>query len=580
MIEPIISLAFSLHSHKGAYALLLGSGVSRSAGIPTGWEIVLDLIRKLARLRGENCEPEPEAWYKATFGEDAHYSKLLDSIAKSGAERQQLLKGYFEPTEEDRERGIKQPTAAHKAIAQLVSSGHIRVIVTTNFDRLIEKAVEAAGIVPVVISSPDAAEGAMPLTHSQCTVVKLHGDYLDTRAKNTVAELEHYDERISRLLDRVFEEFGVIICGWSGEWDTALRGAFERCSARRFTTYWAMRGQLGEVAKRLADHRQATTIQISDADSFFADLAGKVQALDDIERPHPLSAKVAVATLKRQLAADQRISIHDLVMAEVEKLHGGLSPTAFPVHGRSQTGEDLLHRLQKYEALSEIVQSLIITGVYWGGGYDDLWMKSLQRIGRPSGDINGSSTLLVQARLYPAFLLLYSAGISAIAAEKYSILNLLLTKTKIRDDFGENIAVAKLCHTKVIGYEWAKLLPGLERRRTPLNDRLYEVLRKPFAELLPDDIQYQRAFDRFEYLFALVYMDVNKGAWAPPGRYSWNSGSCYPGIWIVQEVDSEIKEFGNEWPPLKAGLFGGDMQRLEAARTSLHEFIGKLGWHW
>ena len=404
MIEPLISLAFSVHSQKGAYALLLGSGVSRSAGIPTGWEVVLDLIRKLARLRAENCEPDPEAWYKATFGEDANYSKLLDSIAKSATERQQLLKRYFEPTDDERERGIKQPTAAHKAVAQLVSSGHIRVIVTTNFDRLIEKALEAAGITPVVISSPDAAEGAMPLTHTQCTVVKLHGDYLDTRAKNTVAELEQYDERISRLLDRVFEEFGLIVCGWSGEWDTALRGAIERCSARRFTTYWTGRGQLGEAAKRLVEHRQASTIQINDADSFFADLAGKVRALDDIERPHPLSTKVAVATLKRLLSTGERISIHDLVLIEVEKLHSECSVTAFPVQGRSLTGEELLHRLQKYEAISEIVQALVITGVYWGVGHDDLWAKTLQRISRPSANTDSGTTLLLQAGLYPSLL--------------------------------------------------------------------------------------------------------------------------------------------------------------------------------
>src|SRR5437879_2506745 len=55
MIDPLVSLAFSVHSSKGAYALLLGSGVSRAAGIPTGWEVVLDLIRKVAKLEGEDC---------------------------------------------------------------------------------------------------------------------------------------------------------------------------------------------------------------------------------------------------------------------------------------------------------------------------------------------------------------------------------------------------------------------------------------------------------------------------------------------------------------------------------------------
>ncbi len=52
MIDPLISLAFALHNAKSAYALLLGSGVSRAAGIPTGWEIVIDLTRGLAAAEG------------------------------------------------------------------------------------------------------------------------------------------------------------------------------------------------------------------------------------------------------------------------------------------------------------------------------------------------------------------------------------------------------------------------------------------------------------------------------------------------------------------------------------------------
>jgi len=98
MIDPILSLAFSMYSNKGVYALLLGSGLSRSAGIPTGWEIVLDLIRRLARLRGEDCEPDAVMWYKNVFREEPNYASMLDAIARSPSERSQLLRGYFEPT--------------------------------------------------------------------------------------------------------------------------------------------------------------------------------------------------------------------------------------------------------------------------------------------------------------------------------------------------------------------------------------------------------------------------------------------------------------------------------------------------
>jgi hypothetical protein len=50
LIDPALSLAFSMYSNKGVFALLLGSGASRSARIPTGWEIMMDLIRNRQKL--------------------------------------------------------------------------------------------------------------------------------------------------------------------------------------------------------------------------------------------------------------------------------------------------------------------------------------------------------------------------------------------------------------------------------------------------------------------------------------------------------------------------------------------------
>ena len=34
-IDPVTQVAFSIEENKGTYALLLGSGISRSSGIPT-----------------------------------------------------------------------------------------------------------------------------------------------------------------------------------------------------------------------------------------------------------------------------------------------------------------------------------------------------------------------------------------------------------------------------------------------------------------------------------------------------------------------------------------------------------------
>lgn len=126
------SLAFSMQANRGVYAVLFGSGLSRSAQIPTGWEITLDLVRRLATVSGEDCGSDPSAWYRDQYGKEPDYSELLDGLAKTPAERQQLLRQYWEPTEQEKEDGAKQPTQAHRAIADLVSKGFVRVIVTTN----------------------------------------------------------------------------------------------------------------------------------------------------------------------------------------------------------------------------------------------------------------------------------------------------------------------------------------------------------------------------------------------------------------------------------------------------------------
>ena len=221
----------------------MGSGVSRSAGIPTGWEIVGDITRRLARLQNEEPGENWLEWYIKKFEEQPDYAKVVEAVAATPAERSSLLRGYFEPTAEERTAGLKLPTKAHQAIARLAAAGDVKVILTTNFDRLMETALEKEGVTPTVISSPGQVAGMMPLPHVKCLVMKLHGDYLDTRIKNTSQELATYDADTNHLLDHILSEFGLIICGWSGEWDVALADAVARNTRFRFSTFWMSRGK-------------------------------------------------------------------------------------------------------------------------------------------------------------------------------------------------------------------------------------------------------------------------------------------------------------------------------------------------
>ena len=83
------------------------------------------------------------------------------------------------------------------------------------------------------------------------------------------------------LLDRIIEEHGFIVCGWSAAWDAALRRAFERRKGRRYTTYWADVVPPGEHASRLIELLEGEFIQVKSADDFFTGIVDKLKSLDD-----------------------------------------------------------------------------------------------------------------------------------------------------------------------------------------------------------------------------------------------------------------------------------------------------------
>ncbi len=85
-LAPAIMLATSMHAQPGVYALLLGSGVSTGAGIPTGWQIATDLARQVATQQEPDVINSPgfrkEVWWRDRFGEELSYSFLLEQLGK------------------------------------------------------------------------------------------------------------------------------------------------------------------------------------------------------------------------------------------------------------------------------------------------------------------------------------------------------------------------------------------------------------------------------------------------------------------------------------------------------------------
>ncbi len=574
-IDDLLSLAITMHANKGCYALLLGSGVSRSAGIPTAWEILTDLSQRLAALRNENCAPDPITWFQNTFGHPPDYGKLLDQLTKTPTERSLLLRPYFEPTEAELEQGAKQPTAAHKAIAKLVAIGAVKLIITTNFDRLLERALAAEGIVAQVVSTPDAIDGALPLVHASCTIVKLHGDYLDSRTKNAPHELEEYDQRVNQYLDRIFDEFGLIICGWSGDWDVALRAAIERCKGRRFSSYWVTRGTLSEQAKALIKLRAGNVINAKDADSFFTMLEEKIVSLEDISQLHPLSPKVLAATLKRYLVSDQyRIRLEELILSETEQVfdHCFLQVKADPVG----QGKLVRQRFHSYRNAMQNLLTAMAVGCYWGNiEQHSIWTDMLSRIASATRLQNAA--LPTDLKIYPAMLLLYTGGLSAIKAQKFSTLKTILDTPVVQFD-GTSQPVAMACCSDSGLHSLAMKAFPSENPHTPLSNLLHSDVRETLREIIPDDDVYDTVFDDFEVFLALSIGELGSELAArglpttrmPVGRFGWRRGRNQYALQRLIESESRA---GVRWLPYACGFFGANSQLFQKLCQSLQSRV-------
>ncbi|MCB2353143.1 SIR2 family protein [Clostridium estertheticum] len=560
-LDPLLSLACSMEAKKGIYALLLGSGISRSSGIPTGWEVTLDLIKKIAVVSGEGEVDNPLDWYVEKFGQQPDYSAILDELAKTPSERNQLLKGYFE-IDNNSDEYDKKPSKAHIAIAKMIKDGYIRVVITTNFDRLLEAALADIGIIPNVISNIDQLQGAMPLIHTSCTILKVHGDYMDTRIKNTNKELSEYDQDMNFFINRILDEFGLIICGWSGEWDTALKKCISSCKNNRFSTYWLKRGILGGEAQGLIDFKRAEVIDIQGADSFFFELQEKLVALNDLSmRELPLSINLACATLKRLLPDSRNIiRINDMIMDEcknivnkIEKLDWALTPD----------GPTTKQKIEQIEDLCEKLVNMTVLGCYWGAvDVDFVWVnmfKALNQIKCPS-----TYTAWQNICKYPAFLIMNAILMACIHSERYSLLYKILNGVKTREYsrydeaieasqnlYAEEVIERKLCNNAIF----------TDNKYVPLSERAIETLRKPIGKIVYNEDDYTNLFDKAEYFYSVNYwynraeiIDGNKcyeKSWAPAGRFGYKMHR----FWKMESIFyDEIKQ-RESWAAISAGFF-------------------------
>ena len=560
-IEKLTTLAFSMYSNKGAYALLLGSGISSSAHIPTGWKVEEKLIQRLGAFQDVTKSDDWHQWYKDKYKHPASYSSLLEEIVSTPTERVQLMKPFFEPDDEEKELGWKTPTKAHKAIARLAKMGYIRVILTTNFDRLLEKAFESEGITPQVISHEGAISQATPIVHSKIpTIIKINGDYIDCKFRNTTEELDEYPPEMKSYLHRIFEDFGLITCGWSGEWDKGLVDIINGASQSRYNSFFACVGKANDSLIALSFRRSGELMPIEDADNLFTELYEQVLALEKYDANANMTREMMMARVKRYLSSEQyNIEFADII----EKYGANASSQIIDVAKYNFTlNKDVFERYLEIHlrAVAPLLDAAILTARWGKEWHIKLFGDILIKLCIKSIVDNEIAETQCLHALAP-MLLLNTIGVACVKFHRFKELDDLLKLTVPAGNFMGNDRehILNMIGVTLWNKElWNEMLG--ENFLYPLSGFLRKQLVSFFEDTFVVDSEFISVFDIWEHLKALVYA-YNKGdscCFAPSGeflirkcRYELIENEPY--TLFFKEAD----RLQDDWEPIKQGMFGG-----------------------
>lgn len=268
-----------LDNNKWGYVLLIGSGLSTSAGIPTAYSISMDLIKKkYASMNSSKFSNlnDYEKWYYTETGKtNIDYSDIIDWYFNKNSDKRLYLKEIFEPFHKMDTVYNSKDDNAHKVIVKLVKEDVIKIIITTNFDRLMELHLEDIGYSRIIDKNSfiDQKPFIADWPNRNLSLIKICGDYLDTELKNTSQELSNFDSSVDSLLTDIFDNFGVIICGWSAKYDSRLREIIKQSytNNKAYTNYWIDKYEFKEESKELLDSLDFKPI-VQDGNDFFKQL--------------------------------------------------------------------------------------------------------------------------------------------------------------------------------------------------------------------------------------------------------------------------------------------------------------------
>ncbi len=209
-----------------SFDLFLGAGASISSGIHSGIDLVWLFKRELLSVSGKingkkfqdlKVEANKKVIQNYFAEEDAKasnpYSYYFEKCYPDPLVRQEFLTNMVRD---------KKPSIGFMCLSVLVGQQKLNTVWTTNFDDLIERAINKLDISCQVVS-PENAKSVKNFRNDIPTVVKLHGDFRYNALQNTDAELQKLEDNLHRYFIEASSLRGLLVVGYSGSDESILQ---------------------------------------------------------------------------------------------------------------------------------------------------------------------------------------------------------------------------------------------------------------------------------------------------------------------------------------------------------------------
>lgn len=208
-----------------SFDLFLGAGASISSGILSGSDLVWLFKRELLSVSGKiigkkfqdlKVEANKKIIQSYFVEEDAKtinpYSYYFEKCYPDPLVRKDFLTSLVRD---------KKPSIGFMCLSALVGHQKLNTIWTTNFDDLIENAINKLDISCQLVS-PENAKSVQNFRTDIPTVVKLHGDFRYDALQNTTEELQKLENNLHNYFIDAATKRGLLVVGYSGSDESVL----------------------------------------------------------------------------------------------------------------------------------------------------------------------------------------------------------------------------------------------------------------------------------------------------------------------------------------------------------------------